>query len=172
MHHFSLSIISSLSSSIAHACVKVFCKSNFQFNLFFLQPAKEWTPEKEISCQWEDPPVTSSNHWHHSEKANDTCQSSISQDLTEVVKLSEDLLCHSGPQGQLGVDKSDITRSASEILSVANSSLWQSTCQWLNIIDPAKVSLLVTCVLSTVRDRHFHILYTFFAPPQLESFKV
>ena len=92
--------------------------------------------------------------------------------LTEVVKLSEDLLCHSGPQGQLGVDKSDITRSASEILSVANSSLWQSTCQWLNIIDPAKVSLLVTCVLSTVRDRHFHILYTFFAPPQLESFKV
>ena len=50
-HHFSLSIISSWSSSIAHACVKVFCKSNFQFNLFFLQPAKEWTPEKEISCQ-------------------------------------------------------------------------------------------------------------------------
>ena len=72
-------IIPSLSPSVAHARVKAFWQKYSQNWICLFQPAKEWTPEKEISCQWErsdfisgvtditsTAPVTHSHHsaWH------------------------------------------------------------------------------------------------------------
>ena len=72
---------------------KLFRKHHPQLNLFF-QPAKEWTPENEISCQWRGGDITFGLRW----KPNDTCPSltSLSWHPWEPVKFSEDLFWEPG----------------------------------------------------------------------------
>ena len=154
---------------------------NVQLNLFF-QPAKEWTPENEISCQWRGgditlTPVKTQRHL------------SVT-DITQLTSLRTGEI-QWGPLLRAGEPSlgTKVTSLGPQVKSLQNgkrppchinSYQWHLPSDNQLICDSRlstrQKSLASHVFLSAVCDSHFQFLSTFFTfnliPPQLVSFMV